>query len=345
MLLHTCFQPKTLSSLNHHPKIVDLLSSYTPQTCPHLIIHGPPGSSKRTLTNALLNTLFPQLSTNLRSTSIKDNQITYLESQYHLELTPSDYFNDKIVIQQLIKQTAQTRNVLGLVNKQVRVEIKYIIIHGADRLSKDAQAALRRTVERFSSNFRIIMICEEISSVLEALRSRCLCVRVNGFDDPEIYKCYEQSQKIIKGEYETFDGTNNCIENKINNSLMPNNILKSANGNLRKALCLLELNHTKKVELEYERNVKGIVNTIIQKQDGNSVLAVRKEIYMLLNNCVPAQIVLKELVRNLIKKCKGNNILKICEYGSLYEERIALGNKDILHLEGFVVAAMCLFYK
>ncbi|KAM0673608.1 Replication factor C (RF-C) subunit [Gurleya vavrai] len=322
MLIHTEFTPKTLSSLNHHKYLTTLLSTYNTTNIPHLLFHGPSGSSKKTLIHALLNDLFGPSIISLKTSSIKTTKeipITYLETSNYIEITPSDYnFNDKAVIQHLIKEVAQTKNILGLVKKVS--ELKFIIVNEADYMSRDAQAALRRTVEKYSKNFRIIIVCEEISSIMEALRSRCLCLRVRGFDDNEIL---------------------------INNNSITDDILKKSHGNMRKALCLAEIcnDGKKKVELEYERIIQGIANLIIQKQDGNVVLLVRKEIVLLLNSCIPAKVILKELVRKLLVKSKDEKFFKICEYALMYEERLVLGNKDILHLEGFVVSVMCLFYK
>lgn len=48
-----------------------------------------------------------------------------------------------------------------------------------DSLSVDAQHALRRTMEKYVSTCRLILISNSTSRVIPAIRSRCLGVRVS----------------------------------------------------------------------------------------------------------------------------------------------------------------------
>jgi len=53
-----------------------------------------------------------------------------------------------------------------------------VVICEADCLTKDAQHALRRTMEKYVATCRIILVAHTISRVIPAIRSRCLGVRV-----------------------------------------------------------------------------------------------------------------------------------------------------------------------
>lgn len=53
-----------------------------------------------------------------------------------------------------------------------------VIINEADSLSRDAQAALRRTMEKYMSNMRIILCANSTSKLIAPIKSRCLLVRV-----------------------------------------------------------------------------------------------------------------------------------------------------------------------
>lgn len=67
-----------------------------------------------------------------------------------------------------------------------------VIINEADTLSRDAQAALRRTMEKYMSNLRIILCANSTSRLIAPIKSRCLLIRVaapspeevNTFENP-----------------------------------------------------------------------------------------------------------------------------------------------------------------
>lgn len=60
----------------------------------------------------------------------------------------------------------------------VMVVATVVIINEADTLSRDAQAALRRTMEKYMSNMRIILCANSTSKLIAPIKSRCLLIRV-----------------------------------------------------------------------------------------------------------------------------------------------------------------------
>lgn len=62
-----------------------------------------------------------------------------------------------------------------------------VIINEADSLSRDAQAALRRTMEKYMSNMRIILCANSTSRLIAPIKSRCLLIRVAAPNAEEVF--------------------------------------------------------------------------------------------------------------------------------------------------------------
>ena len=60
------------------------------------------------------------------------------------------------------------------------------MIHEADSLTRDAQAALRRTMEKYMSNMRLILCANSTSKLIAPIRSRCLLMRVAAPNPDEV---------------------------------------------------------------------------------------------------------------------------------------------------------------
>lgn len=127
-----------------------------------------------------------------------------------------------MIIQNVIKETASVQNVDFRQGKKFKV----IVIHEADNLTKDAQAALRRTMEKYMANCRIIMTCTCLSKIIMPIRSRCLSLRIPSPTNEDIRKLL----KDIRAK-----------ENLTFNDRLLDAIVENSNRNVRKAINTLQL--------------------------------------------------------------------------------------------------------
>ncbi|RLF88913.1 replication factor C small subunit, partial [Thermococci archaeon] len=85
------------------------------------------------------------------------------------------------VIREKVKEFARTKPIGG-------ASFKIIFLDEADALTQDAQQALRRTMEMFSSNVRFILSCNFSSRIIEPIQSRCAIFRFRPLRDEDIAK-------------------------------------------------------------------------------------------------------------------------------------------------------------
>lgn len=104
------------------------------------------------------------------------------------------------------------------------------VILEADRLSKDAQHALRRTMEKYSSNLRLILCCNSVARLIGPIKSRCLLMRIPSVNDIDMTRVLQASCNS-----EGMKFSEQALEK----------IILDANGNLRKAFLLLEVTSVK----------------------------------------------------------------------------------------------------
>lgn len=176
-------RPRILDDLDYHKQQAEQLKNLAAQgDFPHLMFFGPSGAGKKTRILCLLRELYGEGVEHLKNetfhfttASNRKMEILTVGSNYHLEINPSDAgIYDRIVVVEIIKQMAQERNLNVLAQR----EFKVIVLSEVDSLTKDAQHALRRTMEKYSATCRIILCVNSTSRVIPAIRSRCLGIRV-----------------------------------------------------------------------------------------------------------------------------------------------------------------------
>lgn len=202
---------------------------------PHLLVYGPSGAGKKTRIVATLRELYgPGVekikidSRVFQTMSNRKLEFNIVASVYHLEITPSDVGHfDRVVIQDLLKEVAQTQQV----DQSARQRFKVVVINEADHLTRDAQAALRRTMEKYSPNLRLILLANSTANIIAPIRSRTLLVRVAAPTEDDICKVLKKVGKA---------------ENWAEAQGLNQRIAKDSGRNLRRALLMFEAVHAQK---------------------------------------------------------------------------------------------------
>lgn len=137
------------------------------------------------------------------------------------------------------------------------------------------------------------------------------------------------------------------------------NVARASNRNLRRALLMLESCHVANRDdsprelkadapiphTDWERYIAQLAAGVVREQSPKSLLAAREKLYELLINCIPAQVILKTLVMELLPTLDDSIKGQVVTWAAFYEHRIALGSKEIFHLEAFIAKFMAIYKK
>jgi replication factor C small subunit len=167
------YRPKEFSEIKGQKEIVKRVKAFVEQkNMPHQMYAGPAGVGKSTLALVVAKKLFGE--------------------QWHqnlLELNASDERGIDIV-RVKVKDFARTKAIGD-------VPFKIIFLDECDALTREAQQALRRTMENYTSTCRFILSCNYSSKIIDPIQSRCAVFRFKPLDKEDQHEIVE---RIIKEE-------------------------------------------------------------------------------------------------------------------------------------------------
>jgi len=179
------YRPQFFDEIVGQEDIIKRIQSLTnSMNIPHLLFAGPAGIGKSTLALIIVKELFGE--------NWKDN---------YLELNASDERGIDVV-RQKVKNFARTKAL-------EKVPFKVIFLDEADALTKEAQNALRRTMENYTNTCRFILSCNYSSKIIDPIQSRCAVFRFRLLEkkhiDQIIKKIAQQENlSIQETAYESF---------------------------------------------------------------------------------------------------------------------------------------------
>ena len=162
------YRPKDFSEVKGQKDIVRKVKAFVSQkNMPHLMFSGPAGVGKTTLALVIARKLFGE--------SYRENL---------LELNASDERGIDVV-RNKVKDFARTRAIGD-------VPFKIIYLDECDALTREAQQALRRTMENYTQTCRFILSCNYSSKIIDPIQSRCTVFRFKPLMKEEMLEIVEK---------------------------------------------------------------------------------------------------------------------------------------------------------
>ena len=207
------YRPNKISDIIcHNQNIKTIKCLLDNNSLPHLLFYGPPGTGKTSTIMSIANYIYGD--------------------KVKLMVMKLDASDDRGInsVREEIKGFAEKSNIFvkGL---------QLIILDEADSMTFDAQFALRRIIEIYSSTIRFCLICNYENKIIPAIRARCANFRYNNIDDISISIMLK---KIMNKENLSYS------ENVING------ITNIAKGDLRQAINILQIVYTYNKDITYE---------------------------------------------------------------------------------------------
>jgi replication factor C small subunit len=308
------YRPKKFEEVVGQEEIIKRVKSLTnSMNIPHLLFAGPAGIGKSTLALIVVRQLFGD--------SWREN---------YLELNASDERGIDVV-RQKVKDFARTK-ALG------DVPFKVIFLDEADALTREAQQALRRTMENYTSTCRFVLSCNYSSKILDPIQSRCVIFRFQLLEKKDIKKRVDlicQSEGLTMGA-EAFDV-----------------LYEASEGDCRRVINLLQATSSISPNI-----TPDLINTIVSQAKPSDIKVVldyalsgdfqssrEKLLDIMLKESISGQDVIKAIQKEIWNLQIDPELkVKLTEKTGEAEFRLVEGSDEFIQLEallaGFVVAGM-----
>ena len=265
------YRPQQISDIISHDQNIETIKKLLINNAlPHLLFYGSPGTGKTSTIMTLAKEIY---GINIRLMVMK------------LDASDDRGINS---VREDIKGFAEKSNMFI---KGVRL----IILDEADSMTFDAQFALRRIIEKYSSTIRFCLICNYENKIIPAIRSRCANFRFSNLDIKHISIKLEQISKYEKLSYDSdvIDTIAHLSKGDLRKAINSLQTIAMQSSHITSLLCY----ETSGIPTSNE--IKQILVTLTNKNhDFNTTYDILKTI--IINNGYSLSIVLKELILVII---------------------------------------------
>ena len=306
------YRPRKFEEFVGQEEIVKRVKSLVnSMNIPHLLFAGPAGTGKSTLALIVVRQLFGE--------SWREN---------YLELNASDERGIDVV-RQKVKDFARTRAIGN-------VPFKVIFLDEADALTREAQQALRRTMENYTSTCRFVLSCNYSSKILDPIQSRCVVFRFRLLEKKDIKGIVD---RISSGEGlnltpEAFDVLYEASEGDCRRVINFMQATSSISPNITPELISTIISQAK------PSDIKIVLDYALSGDFQNSR---EKLLDIMLKESISGQDVIKAIQKEVWNLPIDNELkVKLTEKTGEAEFRIVEGSDEFIQLEallaGFVLA-------
>ena len=302
------YRPQDFSEIKGQKDIVAKAKAFVQQkNMPHQLYSGPAGVGKSTLAIVVAKKLFGDQ-----------------WRQNFLELNASDERGIDIV-RVKVKDFARTKAIGD-------VPFKIIFLDECDALTREAQQALRRTMENYTTTCRFILSCNYSSKIIDPIQSRCAVFRFKPLDKKDLNLIIDKiakeehlkiTEKAKEALYEISEGDCRRLENIMQSCAA---ISKNVNEELVYSLS----------SVAEPKEIKEILQLAIENK---FIEARNKLLDTMLNYGLSGLDVIKQIQKQILDLEIDNKIkMELIEKCGETEFRMTEGSDEFIQLESLLAA-------
>ena len=229
------------------------------------------------------------------------------------------------VVRQKVKDFARTK-AIG------KVPFKVIFLDEADALTKEAQQALRRTMENFTNTCRFVMSANYSSKIIDPIQSRCVIFRFKLLEKKDIEK-----RVILIAEKEKLQIDDKTMEF----------LYEASEGDCRRVINLLQASSSISPNISID-----LLNTLISNAkpadikivleyalSGDFIKAKEKLLEVMLKDSIAGTDIIKSIQKEIWNLQIDNELkVKLTEKTGEVEFRLVEGSDEFIQLEALLAS-------
>jgi replication factor C subunit 2/4 len=308
------YRPKNISEIVNQDHVVNLLKdSLQTGNLPHLLFYGPPGTGK---TSTILAFAYQLFGPNIVGSRV-------------MELNASDERGINVV-----RYKINTFAKIALSNSDPNYPsppYKLIILDEADAMTTEAQSALRKVMEEYSSVTRFCFVCNYITQIIDPIASRCMKFRFKPIDN---HNMMNKLSTIAQNEKLSMDPNalsviGEIVKGDVRRGIMTLQNLKYIN-NYKKIITVNDIyNITGYIPTDY---IKPLLSICFNEK--STVEHMQKAVAKLRRMGFPVSSILEQIKINIIASNKLNELQKsmIAIQLGMTEKRLLDGSDEYIQL-------------